>query len=225
MSVLPPSFRTVSPIELAERLRVERLGRPFLLYLDGEGRQQIVQLASRGSALSIGRRLSNDVPLAWDTAVSRVHAMLEPVAEEWTLVDDGLSRNGSFVNGRRLHARHRLADGDSITVGDTLIVFVAAPPAAATTAITRRSAPPELSAAQRRVLDELCRPLVDDPFGSPPSNREIAERLVVSVETVKSHLHVLFELFEIGDMPQNRKRAELVRQAFERGALTPVSTA
>ena len=39
------------------------------------------------------------------------------------------------------------------------------------------------------------------------------------METVKSHLHALFELFGIGDMPQNRKRAELVRLAFERGAV------
>jgi pSer/pThr/pTyr-binding forkhead associated (FHA) protein len=217
VKVLPPSLRTVSPVELAERLRHERVGEPFLLYLDGEGRQQIRELSGR-RPLSIGRQPSNDVPLPWDTEVSRVHAMLEPVAEEWTLVDDGLSRNGSFVNGRRLHARHRLADGDRITVGNTLIVFVGGGRGTtATTATTRRTAPPQLSAAQRRVLAELCRPMLDDPFGVPPSNREIADRLVVSVETVKSHLHALFELFELGDMPQNRKRAELVRRAFERG--------
>jgi pSer/pThr/pTyr-binding forkhead associated (FHA) protein len=216
--VLPPSLRMVSPVELAERLNVERRGQPFLLYLDGEHRQHIVELADRSRPLSIGRQLSNDIPLPWDTEVSRVHAMLEPVAEEWTLVDDGLSRNGSYVNGRRLHARHRLADGDSITIGCTLIVFVGrGGHEAQTTATTRRSAPPVLSAAQRRVLAELCRPLLDDPFAGPPSNREIAERLVLGVETVKSHLHALFELFEIGDMPQNRKRSELVRRAFERG--------
>ena len=42
----------------------------------------------------------------------------------------------------------------------------------------------------------------------------------MGVETVKSHMHALFELFELGDMPQNRKRAELVRRAFERGAVS-----
>jgi DNA-binding NarL/FixJ family response regulator len=81
-------------------------------------------------------------------------------------------------------------------------------------------APPELSPAQRRVLTALCRPLAESPFAAPPSNREIADELFVSVDTVKSHLHALFELFGVGDVPQNRKRAELVRLAFERGAYT-----
>jgi pSer/pThr/pTyr-binding forkhead associated (FHA) protein len=216
--LIPQALRGVSPVELAERLRVERTGEPFLLYLDGEGRQCIFELADR-RALSIGRQISNDVALPWDTEISRVHAMLEPVAQEWVLVDDGLSRNGSFVNGRRARFRHRLADGDRVTLGNTQIVFFGpGRRTAATTATARDSAPPELSVAQRRVLAELCRPLRDDPFGAPPSNREIGDRLVISVETVKSHLHALFELFEVGDMPQNRKRAELVRRAFARGA-------
>jgi DNA-binding NarL/FixJ family response regulator len=67
------------------------------------------------------------------------------------------------------------------------------------------------------VLAALCRPAREQPFAGPPSNREIAEELVVSVDTVKSHLHALFELFGVQDMPQNAKRAELVRRAFERG--------
>jgi pSer/pThr/pTyr-binding forkhead associated (FHA) protein len=214
--VLPPALRSVSPAELAERLRAERRGVPFALYLDGDGRQRIVELDG-GRALCIGRQPSSDIPLAWDTEVSRAHAMLERVGEEWTLVDDGLSRNGSYVNGQRVRARQRLADGDTITVGRTLIVFAAAEPALLPTETTRESAPPELSAAQRRVLSALCRPFLEDAFAGPPSNREIAEQLVVSVETVKSHLRALFELFGVEDMPQNRKRAELVRRAFERG--------
>ena len=69
------------------------------------------------------------------------------------------------------------------------------------------------------MLVALCRPLLADQFAGPASNREIAEALYVSVETVKSHLHVLFERFGIGDVPQNRKRAELARRAIERGAV------
>ena len=110
-----------------------------------------------------------------------------------------------------------LTVADTITVGRTQIVFAAAGPELVPTETTRESAPPELSAAQRRVLAALYRPFLEDAHAAPPSNREIAEQLVVSVETVKSHLHALFELLGIGDMPQNRKRAELVRRAFERG--------
>ena len=69
------------------------------------------------------------------------------------------------------------------------------------------------------MLVSLCGPLDDAPIAGPRSNREIAEDLFLSVETVKTHLRALFDLFEIGDLPQNRKRAELVRRAFETGVL------
>jgi pSer/pThr/pTyr-binding forkhead associated (FHA) protein len=205
----------VSPVELAERLEAERRGVPFALYLDRDGRQRLVELD--GGPLCIGREPSSDIPLEWDTEVSRAHAMLERVGAEWTLVDDGLSRNGSFVNGRRVRGRKRLADGDAIRIGRTLIVFSAAQQQLVPTETTRDSAPPELSPAQRRVLAALCRPMLEDVYAAPPSNREIAEQLVVGIETVKSHLRVLFELFGVEHLPQNRKRAELVRRALERG--------
>ena len=87
------------------------------------------------------------------------------------------------------------------------------------TARTRQLEPPPLSAAQQRVLAALCRPLAAGSFATPASNREIADELVVSVDTVKSHLHDLFALFGVAAMPQNRKRAELARRALERGAV------
>jgi pSer/pThr/pTyr-binding forkhead associated (FHA) protein len=169
--------------------------------------------------LSVGRDERCDVPLPWDEEVSRVHAVLEPIGGAWTLSDDGLSRNGSFVNGARVRGRRRLSDGDAITIGGTLIVFVAGPGESRPTKAARWGTPPELSAAQRRVLGALRRPTLEGPFATPATDREIADELVLSVETVKSHMHALFDLFEVGDMPQNRKRSELVRRAFERGAV------
>jgi pSer/pThr/pTyr-binding forkhead associated (FHA) protein len=216
---LPPTLRFVSPRELAERLEAERRGEPFLLYLDDARRQHIAELTETG-AVSIGREPASDICLDWDTEVSRAHAVLERIAGAWTLVDDGLSRNGSFVNGRRVHGRRRLEDGDSITVGRTLLVYVATGGEVRTTVTSKSGTPPELSPAQQRVLDALCRPTIEGPLPVPASNREIAAELFLSVDTIKSHMHALFEIFEIPEMPQNRKRAELVRHAFERGAVT-----
>jgi len=217
---LPPALRFVSPRELAERLEAERRGTPFLLYLDESRQQHIVELVP-GQALTIGREPDSEVRLDWDSEVSRAHAMLERVGSAWTLIDDGLSRNGSFVNGRRVHGRRRLDDGDAIVVGRTLIVFVATDGQVRTTVTTTTGAPPALSPAQQRVLDALCRPAIEGPLATPASNREIGAELFIGVETVKSHMHALFDLFEVPDMPQNRKRAELVRLAFERGAISP----
>jgi pSer/pThr/pTyr-binding forkhead associated (FHA) protein len=220
VKALPPALRLVSPVELAERIDAERRGAPFLLYLDDGRRQHLVDLGGRDDALTIGREAVNDIRLDWDDEVSRAHALLEPVGSAWTLVDDGLSRNGSFVNGQRIHGRRRLDDGDLIKVGRTVLAFVATDGAVRTTETAKSGTPPSISAAQQRVLDELCRPALEGPLGVPASNREIAEALFLSVETVKTHIHALFELFDMPDMPQNRKRAELVRRAFERGAVS-----
>jgi len=215
---LPPALRFVSPGELAERADAERRGAAFLVHLDGDGLQRIVALPSREASLSIGRGPASDIALPWDKEVSRVHAVLERVGDEWTLADDGLSHNGSFVNGQRVHGRRRLRGGDSIRVGHTLLAFRAgAEGLTGTTMTTPDMAPPQLSAAQRRVLYALCEPGREGQYAGPPSNRELADQLFLSVETIKSHLRVLFEQFGVSDLPQNRKRAELVRRAFEAG--------
>jgi DNA-binding NarL/FixJ family response regulator len=70
------------------------------------------------------------------------------------------------------------------------------------------------------VLGALCRPFAESRVAAPPSNRELAGDLHVSVETVKFHLHAMFALFGLDALPQHRKRATLARQALERGVLT-----
>jgi DNA-binding NarL/FixJ family response regulator len=85
----------------------------------------------------------------------------------------------------------------------------------------RRQAFPPISAAQRRVLVALCRPLADGGLAIPPSNRELAAALSLSVETVKFHLHALFEAFQLGEVPQQRKRAALARIVLEQGLVSP----
>jgi DNA-binding CsgD family transcriptional regulator len=219
MKVLPSALRTVSPMELAQRIEVERRGVPFLLYLSDDTRQRIVELC--GPSVSVGRQPSTDIPLTWDTEVSRVHAVLERAGADWTVEDGGLSRNGTFVNGERVRGRRRLEDGDAILVGHTVLVFRSGGRSdSRTTEATQYLSPPAVSPAQQRVLIALCRPLLENRFAGPRSNREIADELFLSVDTVKRHMHDLFELFDVPDLPQNRKRAELARLAFERGALS-----
>ena len=72
--------------------------------------------------VTLGRGPSNDVCLADDLQVSRLHALLECFAAGWSVRDLG-SANGTFVNGERLLAEHRLADGDELRVGETRLVF------------------------------------------------------------------------------------------------------
>ena len=39
--------------------------------------------------------------MSWDGEVSRLPAQLEGVGTDRILIDDGLSRNGTYVNGER----------------------------------------------------------------------------------------------------------------------------
>ncbi len=41
----------------------------------------------------------------------------------WTIADDGLSRNGTYVNGDRIRGRRRLAERDQLRFGETSVVF------------------------------------------------------------------------------------------------------
>ena len=219
MGASPLDPHVATPAEIRDRIRAERSGAPFLLYRDGDDRQVILDLAGR-DRVTIGRRDTADVPLSWDSAVSRLHAELERVGDDWLVSDDGLSRNGTFVNGERVGARRRLRDGDVIAVGGTLLAFVV--PAGPTSAGPTMTAEGPLVAvkptpAQHRVLVALCRPFAGSTYATPASNRQIAEELVLSVDTVKGTLQELFEAFGLQDLPQNQKRGALAVRALQLG--------
>ena len=211
-----------SPGELRDRIAAERRGAPFLVYRTDAGDQVLLDLGAAGDRVTIGRRANNDVPLAWDSRVSRVHAALERVGDDWAVMDDGLSHNGTWVNGERVAGLRRLGDGDTISVGATLVVF-RAPPGSTTSRPTVSATGPHLSElltpAQRRVLVALCRPFKDAPYAAPASNQRIADELFVSVDTVKGTLRALFEAFGIDGLPQNEKRSALAVQALRTGVV------
>jgi DNA-binding NarL/FixJ family response regulator len=141
----------------------------------------------------------------------------------WTLADDGLSRNGSFVNDERITGRRRLADGDELRFGNTIVLFRApAPTHGLATAAAPDAAPvAKLTETQRKILIALSRPFQGgDRYAAPATNQQVADEVFLSVDAVKGHLRVLFEKFGIGDLPQNQKRLRLVELALQSGVIS-----
>lgn len=196
----------------------------FLRFTDDQGRRREVMLSPDRQRLTIGRSVGADLSLRWDAEVSRLHAAVEYLAAHWTIVDDGLSRNGTFVNGERINGRRRLMPGDRIRVGTSLVSFhdfngVVDDQTRASGAglPTVRS----LTESQRGVLIALCRPYKGDAgFAAPASNQQIADELFLSVDAVKTHLRALFTKFGVEDLPQNQKRVRLAALAMRSGLIT-----
>jgi pSer/pThr/pTyr-binding forkhead associated (FHA) protein len=79
-------------------------------------------------ALEFGRDASADVTLN-DAGISRRHFKVTADAEGATVEDLG-SSNGTYVNGERVSGARRLAEGDAIQAGETVLTFAAGATAA-----------------------------------------------------------------------------------------------
>jgi pSer/pThr/pTyr-binding forkhead associated (FHA) protein len=167
--------------------------------------------------MTVGRSEHSGLALPWDSEVSRTHAQLELVGDHWTLVDEGLSRNGSFVNGERLVGRRRLEDGDMVRIGRTSLLFRSPGAVSDTTVVADEAGLVRLSEAQRRVLVALCRPLAGGGGAVPATNRQIATELHLSQSGVKTHIRALFAKLGIDELPQYSKRTELAHRALDLG--------
>ncbi len=212
---------SLSAAEYKALLEAERRNEPFLAYRDGLGDLRLESLG-RLERVVIGRVADHDIVLDWDRQVSRSHAQVERVGADWMLVDDGLSRNGSYVNDVRIVSRRRLSDGDVLRVGQTNIVF-RAPNVGYESTLSAHSAPlAQVTVAERRVLVALCAPFAVDGGAAPApaANREIADALNLSLDSVKTHVRSLFRKLGVGDLPQYQKRTELARRALEGGLVT-----
>lgn len=218
--------RQTSAPELKAQIEAERRGRPFLVFRDGEGEQRILIVEAGTAELWVGRGEAAGLRLDWDGEVSTLHAQLEVVGGECTLLDDGLSRNGSFVGEERVHGRRRLRDGETLRFGRTRVLYRrpggggGAPEETAIASETPVGA--TISPGQRRVLIALCRPFKDgSAFATPPTNQAIAAELHLSVDAVKTHMRALFERLDLEDLPQNRKRVALAQKALQTGVVGP----
>ena len=211
-----PDRHASTPSELQERLAAERSDAPFVELRDGDGIQHLIPLA--GERITVGRSPASGLALPWDAQVSRTHASLECIDGVWTLLDDGRSTNGTFVNEERVQGRRALRHLDVIRIGATRLRFH--DPSATTdsklTEVAAQAVVPSLTPAQLRVLIALCR-----PAGGPASNEEIADALTVSIDTVKTHMRALFDAFSLQASAPYKKRFELVRLAVDAGMVSP----
>jgi len=172
---------------------------------------------------TVGRGRHVDVRLA-DPTVSRLHAEIVRRGPYAYVLDLGLSRNGTRVNGR-LVAQRLLADGDVLTFGAARcrVSGLLAEDCSAEDDM-RRAAAPELTRRELDVVSSLCRPaLSEEAFVAPASARDIANDLVVTEAAVKQHLLRLYQKFRIPEGANRRVR--LANEVIALGLVRPLPQA
>jgi hypothetical protein len=187
---------------------------PFLRVEDSG---EVVSL--RGEVTTVGRGRGVDIRLD-DPSVSRLHAELVRRGPYVYVVDLGLSRNGTRVNGRPI-ARRVLSEGDVLSFGAARCRIGGIPQEDLEEAELRRAAAPDLTRREVDVLTALCRPaLSDEAFAMPATAHEIATDLVVTEAAVKQHLLRLYQKFRVPEGPNRRTR--LANEVVALGLVRPM---
>lgn len=173
-----------------------------------------------GEVTTVGRGEGADIHLR-DLTVSQLHAELVRRGPYVYVVDLGLSRNGTRVNGRPV-ARRVLKEGDVLTFGTARCRVGGLPREQLRPDLElRREAVPDLTRRELDVLTVLCQPaLSDEAFVAPATARDIAEALVVTEAAVKQHLLRLYQKFRIPE-GQNR-RTRLANEVVSLGLVRPM---
>ncbi|WP_019632410.1 FHA domain-containing protein [Actinomadura atramentaria] len=174
----------------------------------------------RPDVTTVGRGRGVDIRLD-DPSVSRLHAEIIRRGPYVYVVDMGLSRNGTRVNGRPI-ARRVLEDGDVVSFGTARCRMGGIPREDVDPDVElRRAVAPELTRREVDVLTALCRPaLSDEAFVAPATARHIAEELVVTEAAVKQHLLRLYQKFRIPEGANRRTR--LANEVIAMGLVRPL---
>ncbi|NIO47948.1 MAG: SpoIIE family protein phosphatase [Candidatus Aminicenantes bacterium] len=92
---------------------------PKLYVYQKKGEDYTIPL--KKNRISIGRSADNDISIL-DPFCSGHHAYIYPSEEGW-VVRDNASKNGTFLNGKKIKAEVELKKGDEVLIGSTRIVF------------------------------------------------------------------------------------------------------
>jgi hypothetical protein len=162
-------------------------------------------IALRPEVTTVGRGRHVDVRLD-DQSVAVLHAEIVRRGPYVYVLDMGLSRAGTRVNGR-LVARRLLANGDVIAFGSARCRVGGLAADELGEAESPGVAPPELTRRELDVIAALCKPTGSaDSFAVPATAREIAADLVVTEAAVKQHLLRLYSKLKISQGPSRRIR-------------------
>ncbi|MFN3927694.1 MAG: FHA domain-containing protein [Pseudanabaenaceae cyanobacterium] len=127
-----------------------------------------------GRSWSMGRGRDNAVPL-YDHCASRQHALILKVGGfKYYLMDLG-SRNGTYLNGKRIHTPVLLHPKDRISIGETTLEFAMSEPQ--TTDFSKEDT--EIRLQKRRLITAL----VVDIRNYSKMTQQINERLLTEVIT------------------------------------------
>jgi hypothetical protein len=97
---------------------------PTLLHLDGEAAGSIHFLHEASDRVMVaGRNHDTDIHIP-DSATSEKHFEIHNTCNG-CVIHDLDSKNGTFINGRRLKGKKLLKDLDRITAGNTTLLFLA----------------------------------------------------------------------------------------------------
>jgi predicted component of type VI protein secretion system len=126
----------------------------------------------------IGRQAAGAGTLGQDIEISRQHARIDRGADGRYLIEDLGSKNGTWVNGRRIESPTALEVGDRIEVGgSTLVVQIGALPGATPPAGT------EVSDLPAEVAAEGARDTAPEPEAPPAAG--VALRVDIDLDALE----------------------------------------
>ena len=92
---------------------------PKLFVYPKKGEELVIPL--KNNKISMGRSADNDIPIL-DPFCSGHHAFIYPKEDGYVVRDNG-SKNGTFLNGKKLVAETELKKSDEVLIGSTRIIY------------------------------------------------------------------------------------------------------